>query len=59
MLSARRVSPTGGYTYGVDMTEEILGPARANAEKAGATNVEFLQGQIEDLPLTDAVVKTW
>lgn len=55
LLSARRVGPTG-YAYGVDMTPEMLELARANAAKAGATNVEFLQGQIEDLPLPDAAV---
>lgn len=55
LLSARRVGPTG-YAYGVDMTPEMLELARANAAKAGATNVEFLQGEIEDLPLTDASV---
>jgi arsenite methyltransferase len=55
LLSARRVGPTG-YAYGVDMTPEMLELARANATKAGATNVEFLQGQIEDLPLPDAAV---
>lgn len=55
LLSARRVGPSG-YAYGVDMTPEMLELARANATKAGATNVEFLQGQIEDLPLPDAAV---
>ena len=55
LLSARRVGPTG-YAYGVDMTPEMLDLARANATKAGATNVEFLQGQIEELPLPDAAV---
>ena len=55
LLSARRVGPTG-YAYGVDMTAEMLELARANAAKAGATNVEFLLGQIEDLPLPDAAV---
>jgi arsenite methyltransferase len=40
LLSARRVGPTG-FAYGVDMTEEMLDLARANAEKAGATNVQF------------------
>ena len=56
LLSARRVGPTG-YAYGVDMTPEMLALARANAAKAGATNVEFLQGRIEDLPLPDASVE--
>ena len=55
LLSARRVGPTG-YVYGVDMTEEMLELARANAAQAGATNVEFVQGTIEDVPLPDAVV---
>ena len=43
LLSARRVGPTG-FAYGVDMTDEMLDLARANAAKAGASNVEFLQG---------------
>ena len=55
LLSARRVGPTG-FAYGVDMTEEMLDLARANAAKAGALNVEFRRGQIEDLPLPDASV---
>lgn len=55
LLSARRVGPTG-FAYGVDMTEEMLALARANAERAGATNVEFRRGTIEDLPLEDASV---
>jgi arsenite methyltransferase len=55
LLSARRVGPSG-FAYGVDMTDDMLALARANAEQAGATNVEFLQGQIEDLPLPDASV---
>ena len=55
LLSARRVGPTG-FVYGVDMTEEMLQLARANAAKAGATNVEFLAGTIEDIPLPDASV---
>lgn len=50
LLSARRVGPTG-KAYGVDMTEEMLALARANAAKAGATNVEFLKGTIEAIPL--------
>jgi SAM-dependent methyltransferase len=50
LLSARRVGPTG-KAYGLDMTEEMLALARANAEKAGATNVEFLKGTIEAIPL--------
>src|ERR687885_58746 len=50
LLSAKRVGPTG-KAYGLDMTEEMLALARANAAKAGATNVEFLKGQIEAIPL--------
>jgi arsenite methyltransferase len=55
LLSARRVGPTG-FAYGVDMTNDILTLARANATKAGAANVEFLKGQIEAVPLPDAAV---
>ncbi|CAM3189007.1 arsenite methyltransferase [Nocardioides dubius] len=55
LLSARRVGETG-FAYGVDMTEEMLELARANAAKAGATNVEFLHGTIEDVPLPDQAV---
>jgi arsenite methyltransferase len=55
LLSARRVGPSG-FAYGVDMTDEMLGLARANAAKAGATNVEFLKGTIEDVPLPDSSV---
>ena len=55
LLSARRVGPTG-FAYGVDMTDEMLALARANAAKAGATNVEFLKGTIEDVPLPDGAV---
>jgi arsenite methyltransferase len=55
LLSARRVGP-GGKAYGLDMTDEMLELARGNAEEAGARNVEFLQGFIEDIPLPgDAV----
>ncbi|MFF4501424.1 arsenite methyltransferase [Streptomyces sp. NPDC001401] len=50
LLSARRVGPSG-KAYGLDMTEEMLALALANAEKAGATNVEFLKGTIEAVPL--------
>ncbi|WP_329289305.1 arsenite methyltransferase [Streptomyces pseudovenezuelae] len=50
LLSARRVGPAG-RAYGLDMTEEILALALANAAKAGATNVEFLKGSIEAIPL--------
>jgi ubiquinone/menaquinone biosynthesis C-methylase UbiE len=55
LLSARRVGATG-HAFGVDMTEEMLELARANAQAAGATNVTFLQGTIEDLPLPDESV---
>ena len=55
LLSARRVGETG-FAYGVDMTDEMLDLARANAAKAGATNVEFRKGTIEDLPLGDGAV---
>src|SRR5258705_5301931 len=52
LLSARRVGPTG-KVYGLDMTDEMLGLARENQKKAGATNVEFLKGSIEAIPLPD------
>jgi arsenite methyltransferase len=55
LLSARRVGPTG-FAYGLDMTDEMLALARANAAKAGATNVEFVKGHIEDIPLPDASI---
>jgi arsenite methyltransferase len=55
LLSARRVGPSG-FAYGVDMTDDMLALARANAAKAGATNVEFRKGEIEALPLPDAAV---
>ena len=55
LLSARRVGPEG-FAYGVDMTEEMLDLARRNAAAAGATNVAFLRGTIEALPLPDASV---
>jgi arsenite methyltransferase len=55
LLSARRVGPSG-FAYGVDMTDDMLTLARANAAKAGAANVEFRKGDIEDLPLPDAAV---
>jgi arsenite methyltransferase len=55
LLSARRVGPSG-FVYGVDMTDDMLTLARANASRAGAGNVEFRKGQIEDLPLPDASV---
>ena len=55
ILSARRVGPSG-RAYGVDMTDEMLELARANATQAGVTNVEFVKGTIEALPLPDAAV---
>ena len=55
LLSARRVGPAG-FVCGVDMTDDMLTLARANAAKAGATNVEFLKGEIEAIPLPDASV---
>jgi len=55
LLSARRVGPAG-KAYGLDMTEEMLDLARTNARRAGAVNVEFLQGTIEAIPLPDASV---
>jgi arsenite methyltransferase len=55
LLSARRVGETG-YAYGVDMTDEMLDLARANAIQAGATNVEFRKGTIENIPLPDESV---
>ncbi len=55
LLSAKRVGPTG-KAYGLDMTDEMLELARANAKQAGATNVEFLKGEIESIPLPDASV---
>lgn len=55
LISAQRVGPTG-KAYGLDMTDEMLDLARANAAKAGAANVEFLKGYIEDVPLPDGAV---
>jgi formylmethanofuran dehydrogenase subunit E/2-polyprenyl-3-methyl-5-hydroxy-6-metoxy-1,4-benzoquinol methylase len=55
ILSARRVGPTG-CAYGLDMTDEMLALARRNAAEAGVDNVEFLKGDIEDVPLPDASV---
>src|SRR6266705_105886 len=55
LLSAKRVGPTG-KAYGLDMTDEMLALARANQAKAGVANVEFLKGEIENIPLpADAV----
>ena len=59
LLSARRVGP-GGFVFGLDMTEEMLALALANKARVGATNVAFLKGRIEDIPLparsTDVVI---
>ena len=55
LLSARRVGPNG-KVYGLDMTDEMLSLARENQRKAGATNVEFLKGTIEAIPLPDSSV---
>jgi arsenite methyltransferase len=55
LLSARRVGPEG-KVYGLDMTDEMLALAEANARKAKATNVQFLRGLIEDIPLPSASV---
>ena len=52
ILSGTRVGPTG-TVFGLDMTEEMLALARRNAEERGASNVHFLKGQIEDIPLPD------
>jgi arsenite methyltransferase len=55
LLSAQRVGPDG-KAYGLDMTDEMLALARENQRKAGVTNVEFLKGEIEQIPLPDASV---
>src|SRR5438477_5188663 len=55
LLSAQRVGATG-KAYGLDMTDEMLRLARENQRKAGVTNVEFLKGEIENIPLPDASV---
>ena len=55
LLSARRVGPTG-KAYGLDITDEMLALARQNQQTAGVENVEFLKGEIEDIPLPDASV---
>jgi ubiquinone/menaquinone biosynthesis C-methylase UbiE len=61
LLSARRVGPTG-KAYGLDMTEDMLALALENQQKAGATNVEFLKGTTEAIPLPantiDVVIST-
>ena len=55
LLSAKRVGSTG-HVYGLDMTDEMLALARENQRRAGATNVEFLKGEIESIPLPDQSV---
>ena len=55
LLSAKRVGPTG-KAYGLDMTDEMLALANENKQKAGAQNVEFLRGEIENIPLPDNTV---
>jgi len=55
LLSAQRVGPTG-RAYGLDMTDEMLALARENQRRAGVVNVEFLKGEIEQIPLPDASV---
>jgi arsenite methyltransferase len=55
LISARRVGPSG-RAIGLDMTDEMLALARANAAEAGVENVEFLKGYLEDVPLKDASV---
>ena len=52
LISARRVGPTG-KAIGLDMTDEMLELARANAAEAGVENVEFVKGYLEELPLAD------
>ena len=55
LISARRVAP-GGRAIGLDMTDEMLALARANAAAAGVENAEFVQGYLEDIPLPEASV---
>ena len=55
LLSAKRVGPTG-KAYGLDMTDEMLALANKNKAQSGLTNVEFLKGEIEDIPLPDGSV---
>lgn len=55
LLSARRVGPYG-KAYGLDMTDEMLAAARANQQKAGITNVEFLKGYLEEIPLPETLL---
>lgn len=52
LLASKRVGPAG-FVYGLDMTDEMLAVARRNAEKAGVSNVEFIKGDIEHIPLPD------
>src|SRR6185369_9129461 len=52
LLSAKRVGPSG-KAYGLDMTDDMLAVARENQRKSGLTNVEFLKGEIEEVPLPD------
>lgn len=55
LISAQRVGPTG-KVYGLDMTDEMLEQARENARRAGASNVEFLKGYLEEIPLPDNTI---
>src|ERR1017187_9262447 len=55
LLSAKRVGPTG-KAYGLDMTDDMLALARENQRQAGVENVEFLKGEIENIPLPDSSV---
>ncbi len=55
LISARRVGPSG-KAIGLDMTDEMLGLARANAAASGVENVEFVKGYLEDLPLSDSSI---
>src|SRR5579864_1883494 len=55
LLSARRVGPDG-FAYGLDMTDAMLELAERNRQEAGVTNVQFLKGYIEDIPLPDSAV---
>lgn len=57
LLAAQRVGPSG-FVYGLDMTDAMLVVARRNAERAGASNVEFIKGEIESIPLPDASIDT-
>ena len=55
LLSARRVGPSG-KAYGLDMTDDMLALARENQRQAGLNNVEFIKGEIENIPLSDNAV---